>query len=110
MPAFVAEAAGGDRGLLLLKPHGTASAEIYWMAVHPDWHRRGTGAALVAAAVAATAAERRKLVFVCTLGPDDPNEHYRRTRLFYERQGFFLGMTEHGGAPDALGYYVRVIE
>lgn len=34
--------------------------------------------------------DRLKCLFVTTVHPDDPYEPYRRTRAFYERQGFEL--------------------
>ncbi len=109
LPAWIATLDGADRGLLLLKRHGLLSAEIYWMAVHPDYHRHGIGSALLEAVAAAMTRESRRFLFVCTLGEDNSDARYARTRRFYQQQGFVLGMTEHGGGPDGLSYYVRLL-
>jgi GNAT superfamily N-acetyltransferase len=109
LPGWMAAVDGRACGLLLLKRHGVASAEIYWMAVDPAWHGRGIGRALVEAAAQALMAEHRKLLVVCTLGPENPNEHYRRTRLFYERLGFFYATAEHGAAADGMAYFAKLL-
>jgi ribosomal protein S18 acetylase RimI-like enzyme len=97
------------RGLLLLKRHSTVSAEIYWLGVDPDHHRRGLGRALVGAIEDRLRQERLKYLFVMTLHPDDPYEPYRRTRAFYERVGFELVLTRDpaGSSPDPLAYYLK---
>jgi GNAT superfamily N-acetyltransferase len=115
LPGWVAQLHGRDRGLLLVKRHGTWSAEIYWMAVDPTCHRHGVGTALVDTVAAEMRGERRKLLFAFTLAPDSRNEHYARTRKFYESRGFFLAVTDHGA--EALGdgghpmaYYVKLLD
>jgi GNAT superfamily N-acetyltransferase len=110
LPAWIATLDGADRGLLLLKRHGFLSAEIYWMAVHPDYHRHGIGRALLDNVAAAMAREDRRFLFVCTLGEANPDTHYARTRRFYESQGFVLGLTEHGSGPDGMVYYVKLLQ
>jgi GNAT superfamily N-acetyltransferase len=112
LPGWIAAVDGRSRGLLLLKRHGAWSAEIYWMAVDPDYHRCGIGKALLTAVTRLAVGEGRKLMFAFTMGPDSGDEHYRRTRQFYERQGFFLGLAAHetsGQEPDSLAYYVKLI-
>jgi GNAT superfamily N-acetyltransferase len=115
LPGWVAHLDGHDRGLLLVKRHGTWSAEIYWMAVDPTCHRRGVGTALLDAVVTAMADEGRKLLFVYTLGPDSRNEHYAQTRKFYKSRGFFLAVTDHGATAlsdggHPMAYYVKLLD
>jgi GNAT superfamily N-acetyltransferase len=111
LPSWIALAEDRECGLLLLKRHGTASAEIYWMAVDPACHGHGVGSALLAAVCAAMRAEARKALFALTLGPESANASYRRTRQFYEKHGFFLGVGEHGEAVGAhpMAYYVKLL-
>lgn len=75
-------------GFLTLHAHGPRSAEIQVMAVLPNLHGRGIGRALVAHAEAALRARGGVYLQVKTLGPSRPNEHYARTRAFYEGRGF----------------------
>ena len=109
LAAYVARLNGTPRGLLLLKRHGMRSAEIYWMAVDPAFHRHGIGRALLRTATAVLAEEGRELLFALTLGPDDPNPHYHETRAFYEREGFFLALREHGEDRSPMVWYVRLL-
>lgn len=81
---------GSAQGLLLLKRHSAVSAEIYWLGVDPDHHRRGIGRALIGTIESRLRQERLEYLFVTPLHPDDPYEPYRRTRAFYERLGFEL--------------------
>ena len=47
LPGWVASIQDRDVGLLLLKRHGTLSAEIYWIGIEPGHHRHGVGRALL---------------------------------------------------------------
>jgi ribosomal protein S18 acetylase RimI-like enzyme len=100
-------------GLLLLKRHSDLSAEIYWLGVDPEYHRRGIGRALIGAVERRLRDEKAKFLFVMTLHPDDPYEPYRRTRAFYERMGFELGLSlEHrqaGPSSDPLAHYLKIL-
>jgi GNAT superfamily N-acetyltransferase len=89
LPGFLAHGAGGKPiGILLYKRHFAKAAEIHLMAVDPDRHRQGIGAALVAAAESRLRTEGRLLLHVKTLGPSDPDSAYARTRSFYQAVGF----------------------
>jgi ribosomal protein S18 acetylase RimI-like enzyme len=102
LEAWVARMDGSALGLLLLKRHGAASAEIYWLGVEPDYHRQGVGKALIGAVESRLRQERLKYLFVTTLHPDDPYEPYRRTRAFYEGLGFELVLSR-----EPLAYYLK---
>ena len=108
LDAWTARVDGSARGLLLLKRHSAVSAEIYWLGVGPDHHRRGLGRALVGAIEGQLRQERLKYLFVMTLHPDDPYEPYRRTRAFYERLGFELALARDlPGSPNPVAYYLK---
>jgi ribosomal protein S18 acetylase RimI-like enzyme len=109
LPGLVASVGSLDVGLLLLKRHGKASAEIYWIGVAPGHHRHGAGRALVDEACRILAAEGRKLLFAHSLRPDHPNEHYRRTRRFYEGMGFVLAVTGHADPDDPMAWYAKLL-
>lgn len=111
LEAWVARIDGQAGGLLLIKRHSSVSAEIYWLGVDPDHHRRGIGRALVGAVERQLRKEKIKFLFVMTLHPEDPYEPYRRTRLFYERMGFELALSSGQAlvtsSSDPLAYYLK---
>lgn len=111
LEAWVARIDGQANGLLLLKRHSAVSAEIYWLGVDPDHHRRGIGQALIGAVERRLKEEKVKFLFVMTLHPQDPYEPYRRTRFFYERMGFELALSSGQGlatsSPNPLAYYLK---
>lgn len=111
LSGWVANVDGKDIGLLLVKDQGPLSAEIFWMGVIPEYHRRGIGRALVETACADLVHRGVRFLFVMTLHPDDPYEPYQRTRLFYENLGFTLALTDHGFGQtrDPLAYYVKLL-
>lgn len=89
LPGYLAVSADGVAiGLLTLKRHFARAAEVYLMAVAPDWHRHGVGAALLSAAERELAADGRLLLQVKTLGPSHPSPQYAATREFYLACGF----------------------
>jgi GNAT superfamily N-acetyltransferase len=88
LPTFLARTGGDLRGFLSLKQHYPHSAEILVMAVHPEAHRLGIGKALVEAAEAHARGQGIEYLQVKTLGPSRPDEHYARTRAFYQALGF----------------------
>jgi len=90
---------GAVIGVLAPMRHA-ASAEIYLIAVLPEWHRHGVGRSLVAAFEAAAAADGVRLLQVKTLGPSHPDEGYARTRSFYEALGYAPLEEFHDLWPD----------
>ena len=102
LDAWTARIDGRSVGLLLLKRHSAISAEIYWLGVDPDHHRRGIGRALIGAIEDRLRHETLKYLFVTTLHPNDPDESYRGTRAFYGRLGFELVLSR-----EPLAYYLK---
>jgi GNAT superfamily N-acetyltransferase len=111
LEAWVARVDARPSGLLLLKRHSPASAEIYWLGVDPDRHRRGIGRALIAAVEHRLREEKARFLFVKTLHPDVDYEPYQRTRSFYVRLGFEFalstGQGSSGSSPGPLAYYLK---
>lgn len=87
MPMLAGRVDGRVVGFLSLKFHTAAAAEAFVLAVRRDWHRRGVGRALFAAAEKLAAMRGVKFLTVKTVASgDDP--HYGATRLFYQSIGF----------------------
>lgn len=75
-------------GFLSIKQHSPSSAEIYVMAVHPNYHRRGVGRLLLHQAEQTLRSSGTQFLQVKTLSPSHPDPNYARTRQFYMAQGF----------------------
>ncbi|ERJ12148.1 GNAT family N-acetyltransferase [Haloplasma contractile] len=63
-------------------------AEITWLGVNPDEHRKGIGEQLIGFVSRELNTNGRKLLEVKTLDQSCDYEPYERTRLFYEKCGF----------------------
>jgi ribosomal protein S18 acetylase RimI-like enzyme len=92
LPTYLARAAREPRaqpvGVLLVRRHFPAAAEIHLMAVQPDLHRNGVGRALVEALEADLVADGCAVLQVKTQGPSHPDPGYALTRQFYAAVGF----------------------
>lgn len=88
METWLAFLNGEAAGFLTLHAHNPQAAEIQVMAVVPNLHGRGIGSALVEHAEVLLRTRGTVYLQVKTLGPSRPNEHYARTRAFYESMGF----------------------
>jgi ribosomal protein S18 acetylase RimI-like enzyme len=88
LPTFLALTGGEVVGFLTLKRHTAFSAEIHVMGVHPAYHRRGAGRALVCAAEAYLQGQGVEYLQVKTLSDTHPDEGYALTRAFYLAVGF----------------------
>jgi ribosomal protein S18 acetylase RimI-like enzyme len=75
-------------GFLALKIHTDAAAEVYVLGVRRDWHRRGIGRRLFAAAEAHCRAAGLSYLTVKTLAPRHRDPFYARTRALYAALGF----------------------
>lgn len=88
LPGYVARTGAETIGVLLCDRHFPESAEIHLIAVHPAWHRRGAGRALLEAMIADVTEDGGRLLEVKTLGPSHPDAGYVKTRAFYRALGF----------------------
>lgn len=85
---LVAEEDGQIVGFLTFASEFPESAEITWMAVAPNAHRRGVGRRLVDALVRALDARGCEFLLVKTLADTHPSPEYAATRAFYRAMGF----------------------
>ncbi|MBT8493704.1 MAG: GNAT family N-acetyltransferase [Deltaproteobacteria bacterium] len=88
LPMFAVGRNGKDAGMLVLRSSYDEACEIYVMGVRPQLHRQGLGRALLEAAEDFARSQGFRLLYVKTLGPSREDEHYARTRRFYEALGF----------------------
>lgn len=75
-------------GMLSLRTPYPANADIYWMGVRPEYHRKGVGGALFKAALACATELGCETMTVETLSDTDPDPGYARTRQYYSAMGF----------------------
>lgn len=88
LETFVAEQAGRVVGFVAVRQHNRYSAEVHVIAVRPECHGQGLGRALLYHVEEWLRSRSIEFLQVKTLGPSRPNEHYDRTRRFYEHLGF----------------------
>ncbi len=88
METWVAALDGDVVGFATVHRHNPFSAEIQVMAVVAEHHGGGLGRRLVEHAEAVLRTASVEFLQVKTLAPSHPDEHYARTRRFYERLGF----------------------
>jgi rhodanese-related sulfurtransferase/GNAT superfamily N-acetyltransferase len=87
-PGFVATADETVVGFLTVVRPRAHTAEISWMAVHPDHRGQGHGRALIDALVQTLHDDGTRFLAVKTLSDRDPYPPYAETRAFYEAMGF----------------------
>lgn len=88
LPRFVAFEEDRAVGFLSLKKHSEYAAEVYVMGVLPEFHRKGIGQALLKEAESWLADKGVEFLQVKTLSEDRECEFYKKTRLFYQANGF----------------------
>ena len=88
LPTFLAWSQKQVAGFLSLKQHTEFAAEIYVMAVHPKFHRQGIGHQLVEVAEKELRKQGVEYLQVKTLGTSRSDQHYAKTRAFYQSVGF----------------------
>lgn len=88
LPTFIAWKEKQVVGFLSLKQHTEFAAEIYVMAVHPQFHRQGIGHQLIEVAEKNLRKHGIEYLQVKTLGVSRPNSYYAQTRAFYQSVGF----------------------
>jgi GNAT superfamily N-acetyltransferase len=88
LPVLAAVNDGIEIGFIALKFQTAVAADAYVLGVAKEWHRRGVGKALFAAAEKLSLARGAKFMTVKTIASSHPDPNYARTRLFYEAIGF----------------------
>ena len=75
-------------GFLMIERHFPESAEIYCIAVLPDYHAKGVGKLMLEDAEAHLKADGVRFLQVKTVGPERECPQYAKTRAFYQAVGF----------------------
>jgi ribosomal protein S18 acetylase RimI-like enzyme len=88
LPTLLASSQKQVVGFLAIKQHNEFAAEIYVMAVHPQFHRQGIGKQLVKTAEKKLRELGVEYFQVKTLGSSSSDPNYAKTRKFYESVGF----------------------
>ena len=92
-------------GCITLQQKYPSSFEIHFLAVHPDFHRKGIGKLLVQQVEEVSKQLGGRWLHVKTLSPSHPDPYYGRTREFYYSLGFsplFESDTIWGAANPAV--------
>jgi GNAT superfamily N-acetyltransferase len=89
LPMLAARAGGSEPiGFLSLRQRTPVASEAYVLGVRREWHRRGVGRSLFAAAERRLLADGVRYLTVKTLSGTHPDPNYAMTRRFYEALGF----------------------
>jgi ribosomal protein S18 acetylase RimI-like enzyme len=88
LPTFLAWQNEKVAGFLTLKQHNPLAAEVLVMGVMPTMQGLGIGSGLMQKAEMWLCEQGVLYLQVKTLGPSCDDEHYARTRAFYEAMGF----------------------
>ena len=76
-------------GFITLRLADTASLEISWLAVLPEWQGKGIGTELVKETLNIKAKEGFEVCYVKTLAETVLDSGYEKTRKFYKKLGFY---------------------
>lgn len=87
-PTVIASLDGEDVGILTVVSHNEYAAEVYVMAVLPDYHRQGIGRTMLEHVERFLASSDVEFLQVKTLSSSRPDEGYEKTRAFYLSYGF----------------------
>lgn len=75
-------------GLISIEFPYPQNANIYWMAILPEYQARGIGKKLIEAACRLAIAKRARTLTVETLSPKNSDENYLKTYNFYLKNSF----------------------
>lgn len=75
-------------GFISVRRNNPQVAELYVLGILAAWHRQGLGSRALAELFSLLAAEGFRYLEVKTLDETRDSEEYRKTRLFYLKQGF----------------------
>ena len=87
-PFYAIFDAGKAIGFVSIKVHNAYTSEIYVMGITEEYHRKGIGRQLVEKCESYCRQNGMEFLTVKTLDEKNPDEYYRKTRLFYESMGF----------------------
>lgn len=110
---LVAKDGGRAVGFMSLSMEGEGQAEVSWMGVRRQAHRRGIGRALMRRAESELIKRGIRRLVVRTLADTVEYEPYEATRRFYESMGFsLLDIIDayHGWSPgNPCAVYVKAL-
>jgi ribosomal protein S18 acetylase RimI-like enzyme len=75
-------------GFFVGKTHYNRTGDIYVCGIDPKYHRRGIGTLLYKEMEKYFKRNNCKYVIVKTISDADSDENYKKTRLFYKKNGF----------------------
>jgi len=81
---------GEKAGFATLVMNSESTAEIWVMAVLPEFHRQGIGSALLEKVHGECRREGRQFIMAKTLGPSASDENYLKTFAFYRKNGYSM--------------------
>jgi ribosomal protein S18 acetylase RimI-like enzyme len=76
-------------GFISVKANNAFTSEIYVIGILKEYHKQGIGKELLNKAEELLRANNYKFLMVKTLGASHPDIHYKRTREFYSKVGFY---------------------
>ncbi|GCD09368.1 GNAT family N-acetyltransferase [Clostridium tagluense] len=76
-------------GFISIKSNNSYTSEIYVIGVKKEYHNRGIGKMFLQASQQVLINHKVKYLMVKTLGESHPDKHYKSTRAFYNKAGFY---------------------
>ena len=76
-------------GFISIEDHNEYTSEVYVLGIVGELHGKGIGKRLFEEVDEKLSKEGKKFLTVKTLSDSHPDEHYRRTRAFYNSMGFY---------------------
>lgn len=76
-------------GFISIKANNKFTAEVYVLGVLKEYHNQGIGKKLLQKAEEILKDNKYKFIMVKTLGESHPDVHYKNTRKFYSKVGFY---------------------
>ena len=76
-------------GFISIKSNNKYTSEIYVVGVLKEYQNHGIGKRLLETAQEELIKNKVKFLMVKTLGDSHPDKHYKRTREFYSKVGFY---------------------
>lgn len=86
---YVAYDSNSPIGFISIKSNNKYTSEIYVMGILKQYHNQGIGKKLVHKCEEVLEMNGYKFLMVKTLSKSHPDEHYKKTREFYSKVGFY---------------------